>query len=357
MRGAGSSFDPAAAATLTEVLRVQAGHCERLGSRLYAELLSRAASDVEAGGPVWELLGSHADDPPGTVLGLRLMGAVHRLVLEGRLPELADAYAQPDADPDEVWALFAQALSGYAEELRPLLGRTVQTNEVGRCAVLLLGFLAVVERTGLPLRLLEVGSSAGLNLRWDRYRYEADGFAWGPADSPLRLRFELRGGSPPVAAPLTVAERRGCDPSPLDPTTEEGRLTLLSYLWPDQRHRVERMLAATAIATETPAEVERAGAGAWVRERLAEPSQGLSTVVFHSIVMQYLGEEERQEFEATMKEAGKRATESSPLAWLRMEPGNGHAEVRLMLWPGGEETHLANSGYHGDWVELTPNLS
>lgn len=356
MRGAGSSFDPAAGARLAEVLRVQARHCERLGSRLYADLLSRGATDVEASGPVWELLGDHVEDPPGTVLGLRLMGAVHRLVLEGRLPELADAYDQPDADPAEVWALFAWALSEHAEELRPLLERTVQTNEVGRCAVLLLGFLAVFERTVLPLRLLEVGSSAGLNLRWDRYRYEANGFAWGPADSPLRLGFELR-GSPPVAAPLTVAERRGCDPSPLDPTTEEGRLTLLSYLWPDQRHRVERMQAATAIATETPAEVERAGAGAWVRERLAEPSQDLATVVFHSIVMQYLGEEERLEFEATMEQAGERATESSPLAWLRMEPANGHAEVRLTLWPGGRETHLANSGYHGDWVELSPNLS
>jgi hypothetical protein len=245
---------------LAEVLRVQAGHCERLGSHLYADLLSRAATDVEAGGPVWELLRDHADDPPGTVLGLRLMGAVHRLALEGRLPELADAYGRPDADPAEVWALFARALSERVEELRPLLERTVQTNEVGRCAALLLGFLAVSERAGLPLRLLEVGSSAGLNLRWDRYRYEADGFAWGPADSPLRLRFELRGGSPPAPTPLTVAERRGCDPSPLDPTAEEGRLTLLSYLWPDQRHRVERMLAATAIAAETPAEVERVGA-------------------------------------------------------------------------------------------------
>jgi hypothetical protein len=344
-------FDPAAAAALAEVLRVQAGHCERLGSPLYAGLLTRAATDIEASGPTWQLLRGHEHDEDGSVLGLRLMGAVHRLVLEGRLPELADAYRRPDADAGAAWEPFSQALTEHTSELAPLLERTVQTNEVGRSAVLLPGFLTVAARTGLPLVVLEVGSSAGLNLRWDRYRYEAEGFSWGPADSPLRLGFELSGPPPPAPA-LTVAERRGCDPSPLDPTGEEGRLTLLSYLWPDQSHRVERMEAAAAIAAEAPARVDRAGAAAWTRERLAEPADGLATVVFHSIVMQYLEEPERREFESALREAGERATETSPLAWLRMEPAGDRAEVRLTLWPGGEASLLARASYHGDSVEL-----
>jgi hypothetical protein len=70
------------AAALAEMLRVQAGHCERLGSSLYAGLLERAAEDVEASGPAWEVLRGHESDPPGSVPALRLMGAVHRLVLE-----------------------------------------------------------------------------------------------------------------------------------------------------------------------------------------------------------------------------------------------------------------------------------
>jgi hypothetical protein len=138
-------------------------------------------------------LRGHDGDPPGSVLGLRLLGAVHRLVLEGRLPELAREYSRPDPDPAEVWRLFAEALSEHAGALRPLIERTVQTNEVGRSAALLPGFLRIAQHTGLPLRLLEVGCSAGLNLRWDRYRYEAGDFAWGPCDSPLRLGFALSG--------------------------------------------------------------------------------------------------------------------------------------------------------------------
>jgi hypothetical protein len=351
VREAAPSFDAAPAARLAEILRVQAGHCERLGSPLYAGLLTRAAADTEAGGPTWEMLRGHEGDGEGSVLGLRLMGAVHRLVLEGALPELAEAYGRPDPDPEEAWSLFALALSERAAELRPLLDRTVQTNEVGRCAALLPGFLTVGERTGRPLRVLEVGSSAGLNLRWDRYRYEAGEFAWGPGSSPLRLGFELTGAAP-RSLPLVVAERRGCDPAPLDPTSEEGRLTLLSYLWPDQRHRAERMLAAIAVAARHPAVVDRAGAAAWIAERLAEPVRKQATVVFHSIVMQYLGEAERAEFLGSIGAAGERATETSPLAWLRMEPAGERAEVRLTLWPGGEELLLARATYHGDRVEL-----
>jgi hypothetical protein len=319
------------------LLRTQAAHCARLGSPLYADLLGRAAADAGEGGPVARVLSGHEDDPPDSMLALRLLGAVNRRVLE-------------DAVPAMEWSEFRRALVGDGAAIRELLDRPVQTNEVGRCAALLPGFFAAA-RPGLPLRLLEVGASAGLNLRWDRYRYEADDFSWGNPQAPVRIGFELEGPAPePVA--VEVAERRGCDARPIDPTSEEGRLTLLSFVWPDQAERVERLRAALAATPELPVGVEEAGAAEWIAERLREPRPGTTTVVFHSIVMQYLPAEEREEFERQLQTAGKRAAADGPLAWLRMEPAGERAEVRLTLWPGGEERLLARAGYHGSPVRL-----
>jgi hypothetical protein len=268
------------------------------------------------------------------------MGAVHRLVLRGDVPELAAHYPSVGGRPDQPWPPFLDTLRDHRDELRRLVDRPVQTNEPGRCAALLGGFLEVVHQTGLPLRLLEVGASAGLNLRFDRYRYELGDHAWGPAGSPVTIRVHHTGGRPPLDAPLDVAARAGCDPQPVDPLTEAGRLTLLSYVWADQLERIERLRAALTLATEVEVQVERARAADWIEARLAERSPGVATVVFHSIVMQYLPDAERERF--------RRAVENAPdtVAWLRMEPAGDMTDVRLTL--EGEERLLGRAGYHGD---------
>lgn len=331
-------------------LRWQAEMCGKIGSRLYADLLELAAEDVEAGGPVNEPLRGHEGDPQLSVLGLRLMGAVNRLVLRGREPMLAGAYA--DGDAGRAWEALRDVVSRNGAELQELVELPVQTNEVGRCNALLFGFMAVAGETGMPLRLLEVGASAGLNLRWDRYRYAAGDFAWGPAGSPVRLEFKLEGDVPALPPSVEIGARHGCDASPIDPTTEEGRLTLLSYIWPDQADRIARMQTALKVASELPIEIDREPAASWAKRMLSEPAPGQVTVLYHSIVMQYLSEEERDAFHANVQTAGERATKEAPLAWLRMEPGGERADVRLTTWPGGETRHLARVGYHGSPVEL-----
>ena len=332
-------------------LRWQADACRMIGSPLYAGMLERAAEDVEGLGPTWEILRGHENDPRFSVLGLRLLGAVNRLVLTEREPGLADAYGKGRVP--EAWEQLRDTLRRNAEELRSSLELPVQTNEVGRCAGLLFGFLAVAAETELPLRLLEVGASAGLNLRWDRYRYRANGFSWGPGGSPVELAFELDGRQPtPVLPTVKVARRRGCDAAPIDPTTPEGRLTLVTYIWPDQVERIARMRAALEVASEEPVEIDREPAAPWSRRMLAEPVPGQATVIYHSIVSQYLSDEERTTLFGNIREAGERATDDAPLAWLKMEPADDRANLDLTLWPGGEDRHLARVGYHGSPVEL-----
>ena len=350
-----------AAERFAKQLRTQAGWCRRLGSELYAHLLERAAEDVLANGPVAAALAGHEDDTGGSALMLRLAGAVHRLVLEGQAPELARHYPSAGGaigDLDATWRNFRETIARELATIRPLLDRGVQTNEVGRSGALLGGFLTASTESGLPLRLLEVGSSAGLNLRWDRYRYEWARGVFGPIDSPVRFVETFADESPEVPANLEIASRRGCDASPIDPTTDEGRLTLLCYVWPDQAERFARLRGALDVAARVPVTIDRADANEWLDEQLAAPVPGTATVVFHSIVLQYLGHEKAARLRETIAAAGERATRDATLSWLRLEPERGDDgewiyPVRLTSWPGGEDRRIAISSPHGPPVNWT----
>ena len=138
-------------------------------------------------GPIRELLAPHEHEPFGSALPLRFLGSVHRIVLEGRAPDLAAHYPSVGGMPGpDVEHVFEATVAEHADELARRIVDGVQTNEVGRSASLA-GALLEVARLGRPLRLLEVGSSAGLNLRWDHYRYEAGDRAFGDPDSPVRF--------------------------------------------------------------------------------------------------------------------------------------------------------------------------
>jgi hypothetical protein len=332
--------------------RRQAGTAIQRGSPLYVELLERTADDVERGGAAWRLLAGRAGEPRGSALPLRLMAAAHRLVLAGEAPELAPYYpsAGGTRPPADSWPAFERLLEQRAGELDALVDRPLQTNEVGRCAALVLGFATVARETGLPLSLLEVGASAGLNLNWHRYRY---GDA-GPRDSPVRLE-----APPGLDALPAVAAARGCDAEPLDIRDPDARLTLRSCVWADQLERLALLDAALEVAEAWPPAIERADGVQWLEERLAGRSPSTATVVFHSIVLQYLPPRRRARLGTAIAEAGGEATRDAPLAWLRLEPPPRRAmvarlaELRLVTWPGGADRLLAQAGYHGSPVIAT----
>lgn len=341
-------------------LRWQAGWCGRLGSPLYESLLEHAAQDVERGGPAWVALAAAGVPARARSLmrgepALQLMGAVHRLALEGRAPELARFYPSTGgtADPTGAAPVLIDTIEEHAAVLPETMRRPIQTNEVGRSAALLVGFLSVARETGLPLRVLEIGASAGLNLRWDRYRYTGPSGEWGEPAAPVEIAEAFTGERPPLDLRPPVVERRGCDPHPLDPTSEDARLTLLSYTWPDQLRRFTQLRAALDFAPSMPVEVERAAAVEWLEDALAAPAPGVATVVFHSVVLPYLGEHGIAELWRTLDAAAGRARPAAPLAWLSLEAGADLADVRLMTWPGGEARLLAHASFHGPpvrWV-------
>ena len=342
-------------AGLLQAIELQRLACAQHGSAVYDDVLAAVADDVRRRGPCAAVLAPWARAPYADAIVLRFLAAVHRLVLEGRVPALAEQLPSAGGRPDRRLAgAFLAAVADQAEVLAPLMAEGVQTNEVGRSAALLGGFLEVA-RLGLPLRVLEPGASAGLNLRFDHYRYEADGAAFGPADSALCFVGPWAGAAPGLDTPLAVAERVGCDLEPIDPTTAAGRVRLRSYVWPDQLDRLARLEAALEVAAAVHAPIERADAAAWLAARLAVASPGRTTVVAHSIMFQYLSAAGRTAMLGVIDGAGRQATPDAPLAWLRMEPGGDRAEIRLTTWPGGTTRLLAVSSFHGPPVHWRPS--
>jgi hypothetical protein len=336
---------------LAQSLQRQASGCNDLGSPFYASLLRSASDDLMSEGPVWGVLAGFESEHVDAALALRLMGAVHGLVLIGSLPELALHYPSSGGDGDAraAWPAFRAALRDRRSEIRELLPRGCQTNEVGRSAALLGGFLEVAHRTGNRLRILELGASAGFNLRWDSYRYEAGDKGWGHRDSPVRFAhsFDV---APPLDRRVEVVGRKGCDLGPIDPTSSEGSLTLRSFVWADQAARFKLLEGAIEVARKVPVEVERVDAATFLERELASARTGVATVVYHSVFMQYVDAAGRRRISSAIETAASRASREGPLAYLRLEPGKQSFEVRLTMWPDGKDELLALSRAHGTGV-------
>jgi hypothetical protein len=341
---------------LTDVLALQRAACEQAGSALYATVIDAMADDVRADGVCARILRPWAGNAMADAIPLRFLAAVHALVLTGEAPELAAHYPSAGGtDAGDPVPAFLATVEAHRDRIEGSMDLGVQTNEVGRATSLFGGFHAVARRTGLPLRQLEVGASAGLLLRWDRYGYRAtagtaDRLRWG-VDDGLVFDDPWTSRLPVVADDLVVAERRGCDQVPIDPTTDAGATRLRSFLWPDQVERRARLDAAIDIARRHPVAVDAADAADWLERLLAEPTPGRATVVHHSIVLQYLSRDSFLRLRAAIQAAGERATPDAPVHWLRMEPAGDVADVRMSSWPGTggghDEELLATTGYHG----------
>jgi hypothetical protein len=320
-------------------------------SPFYRELVDRMREDVAEGGPCWRLLEPYASEPRTEFFPVRALAGVHEMVLAGEIPELEAHYPSVGGDGDaaSAWPEVRIALADHSPEVLADLRHPLQTNETSRCGALAGGFHLIAARTGMPLRVLELGSSAGLNLHFDRYRYEAGGVAAGPPDAAVRFVDYWKGGVPPLEAEVEVVERSGCDIDPIEVTTERGRRQLLSYVMPDDDHRIAMMRAAIDVAASDPVRVDRESADTWAQRQLAELPTGTATVLFHSIFWLYPPEAVRRRVVDALAEAGRRASAKAPLHWLRYEETAddiGRCELRLRSWPGGEDALLAHGRHH-----------
>ncbi len=313
-----------------------------LGSPVYGHLAGRLAEDPR---PARAILGDRASWD----LGLRLFGAVHYLVLTG---------VAPDALSGE-WDDFAAALAAHEAALeRFVREQGVQTNETQRCVALVPAFLAVARASGLPLDLIELGPSAGLNLVFDRYGYRYAEGTFGASDARLRFAAVERGRVPAalLETPIEVQGRVGIDLSPIDVTNPDDVMLLKSFIWPGLEERVARLDAAieTFLATPNPPTLIQGDYVDLLPGLLADRAEDRLTVVYQTASTGYLTPERYAELRRSLESA---AADGRPLALVssrrhdEMETESEEGfELAIRVWP--ERERLAGFiDFHGNWID------
>jgi hypothetical protein len=342
----------------------QAKWCDALGSPFTAALQMRFASDFEAGGPVAEICGDWATNPRKDALGLRLAGALHYAVLSGASLALAAVYPKGGTnwDMNAVWPVAKDWLAANVDPVRAFIQSPPQTNETRRSIIFLPGFLKLAARYQMPLHLLEMGASAGLNQNWDRFNYETD--SWQRAgSSDVTVRSDWRAPAPAhLDVDVQVASRAACDLKPIDLSDPDQVLRLKCYTWADQAERLERLDTAIQLAQAQGTVVTQADALSWLKQKLeTRPTSGV-TVIYHSAFLVYPPREVIAEITDLIRRAGAAANPDAPLAWLSFEaealfggdPNSGNMHARLETWPGGKVEIYGQSDGHVTYVDPYP---
>ena len=295
---------------------------------------------------------------PGSVIKdampLRLAGGLHDLFRRGFEPGLGAVYRGEVTDQVAIDSLVSEIVARHDADLLPWFDGPPQTNEAGRSANFVAALHWLASRVVPQFEINEIGSSAGMNLLIDRYRYDLGGVVSGPEDAPITIRPDWRGAPPPDDA-FTITSVRGCDLTPIDVGSDAAADRLRAYIWPEMAERFARMDAGIVMIRKRGVDLVQADAADWVDAQLALPQTlGTTRVLMHSIVWQYLPADTQTRITRAMEASALLASLERPLAWIALETNRDTFQHELMVryWPSGSEMRvLASAHAHGAWVE------
>lgn len=327
-------------------------------SPLYTELSQVVAANDE-------LLDLAARGRAGQYPPIFFLGAVHHLLLSGIDHPLAHYYPSVVGDqalaPSGVAAEFLSFCRQYKAEItKTLQTRLVQTNQVQRSLALRLGLSVIAQALPAPVHLIEVGTSAGLNLRFDRYGYQVGGQYFGDRSSTVQIQAELYGTKPlPNLSVLPeIASVQGVDLNPIDARDLDAVSWLEALVWPENRAQRALLAAALAVVAADPPPIKAGDAIDVLSEVGAQLPAGQPRVVFHAATRMHVPEERLGDFDAAIEALG----DNAPLWWLSVEGSNPLPQRRaapalpgaglLLRHPDGSTQTIAVVNGHLSWIEM-----
>jgi len=302
---------------------------------------------------------------PGDIAGagviFRLNAGLHALARSGRDRDLQAICRAAEAgklpSPQDLDRALTATLACHTADLMQWMAGPTQTNEVARVAGLVAALMELGARAPMPVELLELGASAGLNLNFPHYCCQVGSALCGDPASHVRIAPGWRGREVP-AVPVALDRAVGVDLNPLDIRLDEDCERLHAYIWAGEQERDKRLNAAIALARTFPPRVDAGLASRWLARKLATPQrEGYRRVVFHSMVVQYMPEVERRAVDAALALAAASACASRPLVRVGMEWSADRSAVELCvtMWDGsarsGRRTVVAHCHPYAEWFE------
>ncbi len=288
-----------------------------------------------------------------SAMPLRLAGGLHDLYRRGLAPQLGAIYRGEITDQAAIDAVVGNIVADHDVDLLTWFDGPPQTNEAGRSSSFVAALQWLARKVAPTFELNEIGSSAGMNLLIDRYRYDLCGVISGPADAPVTIKPEWNGSPPPPDA-FAISSIHGSDIHPIDVNDDIAANRLMAYIWPEMPIRFERMAAGIEMIRARPVDLVEADAADFIEGRLASSQlPGTTRVLMHSIVWQYLPDAVQARITEAMETTGNAATPEKPLAWIALETNRAtfRHELKVRYWPGGAETKLLGEAHaHGAWV-------
>jgi len=302
-------------------------------SPLYSELGYGVATDPQ-------LLAIAAHTGAGQPAPNNLFAAVQYLLLRGADHPVRQHYpilTGVDRPMTPAFPEFRDFCLSHRSELEELVAtRRTQTNAVRRSAALRPAFSELARLEGKSLALIEAGTSAGLNLLWDRYRIEyrmhsRDIRVGGPEDASVRIHADGDGPLPNVEAPIKVASRVGIDLDPINIDDEDALCWLHALIFPEHVERHTWLDGAVALARRERPRVVAANAVDVLEGEIERCPPDAIPVVFATLVLYQFPRDSLSAFLAALDRAGH----TRPVWMLSLEPdGAGSCDLMAIRFTG-----------------------
>lgn len=321
-------------------------------SPLYVNLAMRVAEDpalLKIATQAWEK----------NALPNLFFAAVHLLLLKGERHQLTAFYPslnETTKHRDYIYPYFRNFVLEHELEVRDILAaRSVQTNEVTRCAILVPAFEFVARQASdQPLAMIEIGASAGLTLLWNHYHYQyGDDLQCGPLTSQVQIECDLRGENrPPIPAQFPkISGRQGVDLNPLALDDPENILWLRALVWPEHRKRAKQLEQAIEIARKNTPKVMKGDALEILPNLIDRVDDDSQLCVYHSFTLTFANKRPREKLESLLTRASKKRS----LFWISFEWSRDTETPVLELAKfermNKSERKLARAQPHGEWLE------